>query len=87
MNSGFTIVEIEKCITERIFQCFLPYGFSILEKHFAYRTPTPKIPFCLQNTILESSKIIKDNSCITWNVGMDEEKCKNAGRNTYSDLV
>ena len=51
----------QKNILEWIFVLWI----SIPEKHFAYRTPIPKIPFAYEIFILESSKIIKNNSGIT----------------------
>jgi len=53
------ILEIKKMCSEMmIWNSFLSYGFFISETHFAYGTLIP-----------ESSKIIKDNSGITKNVG------------------
>jgi len=58
----------------------LPSEFPILETHFAYGTLISEIPFVYGTTISESSKIIKDNSGISNNVGVQEDKCRDAGR-------
>jgi len=59
---------------------------------FYYRNPLYlrnsilKTPFTHEIFISKSSKIIKDNSGISKNVGVQEENYRNAKRNIFNDL-
>jgi len=80
------ILSKTKCVLERIFQNgLLPYGFPILETHFPYKKILIWKQLLLRKLlILESQKIIKNNSDITKNVRVQEEKCMGAGRNIHN---
>jgi len=49
--------------------------------------PIPETPFAYEIFIQESSKTVKGNFNIVKNVGVQEEKCKRAGRNTQKFMA
>jgi len=63
-----------------ILEWFLPSKIFYFENTLYLRNPIQKIPFT--SFIPESFKIIMVNYGITKNIGVQEEKCRGAERNT-----